>query len=257
MKFNYIGIDGNTTYLSGHACGNYLVLETNHQDFHLFNIDDALNPEFLMLLPGTSDKYISLITTDNGLYHCVSENKLIIPMREISCLENEIGYLFYYDLTKPRHSSLIQKLLVGQFKEMKSLKVTYLGDIGFIYLLTNKDLIAVKSVESYFAVIPSNEYENFVEYPNIVFKLFPEGGQFGLTRNITFNGVRSGYMLQPICGCKKLTIDIHSVDSDSKLFINFDQYFTGYRSNITFYVSLQMLKLNLEIIKRVRQTFRG
>lgn len=190
-----------------------------------------------MILPGTSEKYVSLITTDNGLYHCVSESKLIIPMREISWLETGAGYLFYYDLDQPRHSSLVQKLLIGNFKEIKSLKISYLGEVGFIYLLTNNDIIPVKSFESYSARIPANEYERFAQYKNITFELYPQGGQFGLARNITFYGIKSGFMLQPICGCKNLIIDIYATDCDEKLFINFDQYFTGYRSNITFYVS--------------------
>ena len=154
-----------------------------------------------MLLPGTSG-YASLITTDNGFYHWVSEDKIIIPMRLRSWIEDGVGYLFYYDLTKSKHNALIQKLQIGYFRELKALKIIYYGEIGYIYILTNKELIAVRSYEYYTAMISESQYDQFSQFPNITYEISSFGSQFGLKRLITFNGVKSGFMLQPICDTK-------------------------------------------------------
>ena len=103
----------NAVYITGHCCGKYLVLETGHNDFHLYKIDDILFPKKIMTLPWT-EGYKSLINNDQSFYHCVGKHKIVIPMSKTNPVNSTLidVYLFYYDLSKPLHTSLIQKLKI-------------------------------------------------------------------------------------------------------------------------------------------------
>lgn len=68
-----------TQYISGQVCGTYLTLETTDKQFHLYDVDDVLDPKFLMELPHPKG-FVSLMGGNEGLYKCIADYKIILLM---------------------------------------------------------------------------------------------------------------------------------------------------------------------------------
>jgi hypothetical protein len=106
---------------SGKWWGRYLVLETTHNDFHLYDVEDVLFLQPRMILPGT-ENFQSLTNENPDFYIWMSDTRIVIPMiKKHNPKEKGDGYLFYYDLSKPIHTWLIQKLHLGSMNKLVSI----------------------------------------------------------------------------------------------------------------------------------------
>ena len=81
-----IKIEDDKSYLSGHTCSEYTVLEALFEgvtEFHVFDNQDVLIPRFKMTLPGT-EEFESLVQGNSTHYAWVDKTKILIPMSKKS-----------------------------------------------------------------------------------------------------------------------------------------------------------------------------
>lgn len=205
-----------------------MVLETNHSSFHVLNLDDVLFPEKVAELP-IPNNCSSMINGDQELYNCIGTNKIIFP---IKCIINEHftkSYLFYFDLSKSNHESLIQKFEFNIFSDLFSIELAMFGDSSYIYTMTDAEIVAIEVTENYEAKIPIHQMAQFSQCSNLTFLVRPHGHWFGVYQRINVHFQRTGFMIESI----QDEIQISVVGGDTNWTVNLDQYFTGYRSNVS------------------------
>lgn len=138
------------------------------------------------------------------------------------------AYIFYYDLSKPRHEALIQKFPLGRLYHLYSMKMTYFGDRGYLYIMTNDEVITIQCNEYYTVSIPENQMRYFENHNNLTFTVKPVGRQFGVYQDIKIHFVKTGFKLEALENKVNVTIN----GEEQFITMNLDEYFTGYRTEV-------------------------
>jgi hypothetical protein len=113
-------------------------------------------------------------------------------------LGTSVGYIFFYDLAATLHQTLIQKFQFGKIYKMFSIKMTYVGDSGFIFAMTDSKVTALQITEFMIASIPPNQLNRFEKYDNLTFIIRPEGQWLGTFQMVNVTLVHTGFMLKTL-----------------------------------------------------------
>ena len=130
---------------SGKVWGKYLVAESYKHEFFVYDITDILMPIYLKKLP--TENYSSLTEGNNDFYIWGDETKIVIPMKS---REDNYAYLFYYDLSLPKHNWLLQKFEIGlALDTIYSIRLANFNYQKLIYVYMDSYIFIYRIVESF------------------------------------------------------------------------------------------------------------
>ena len=244
-----IKIEDDKSYLSGHTCSEYTVIEALFEgitEFHVFDNQDVLIPRFKMTLPGT-EKFESLVQGNSTRYAWVDETKILIPMSEKVLNDASYfkkTYIFVYDLSKSIHTSLVQKYEIGKTRHFYFMKlVTFQGE-KILYIIKDNIILTLRVYET-FVILSDDKYiPYYLENEKASFSIMLNNTeQSDLSQDITMIGTKSGLILNSSVS----EIKLHVTSEMKYLDINVDDYFTGYRKFMTIEYPRLLLGLGNEI----------
>lgn len=79
---------------------------------------------------------------------------------------------------------------------MFSIKMTYVGDSGFIFAMTDSNVTALQITEYMVASIPPSQLKLYENYDNLTFIIRPEGQWLGTFQVVNVSFVQTGFMLK-------------------------------------------------------------
>ena len=228
-------IEKGRAYWSGYTCSAYTVMEVeinSVKEFHVFDNQDVLMPQYKMTLPGTY-RFESLVKGNTKLYACIDATKIVIPMAEKGLGNNtkefKKTYIFVYDLSKSVHTALLQKYEIGVTKKLYSMKlVTFQGE-KVLYVSKDQVILTLRVYDSFVFHCDDKYIPYFLEHDKVSFSVILNNHGYNISQDITLIGIKSGLVLNKTIP----EIKLHVTSEMKYMDINVDDYFTGYRKFIT------------------------
>lgn len=187
-----------------------------------------------MTLPGMQG-YKSLVKGNNDYYNCAYESKLVIPVyREVvkDGVLTDLAYLFYYDLSKPLYTTLIQRYYIDEVVNFYSIRIVGQDEDMYIYLHMDVLVTVIKCYPNYILSVPESYTPYFLNQESATFQIGPTGGEIlGASQNLTVHGVKSGMILENLV----TEIKIQVTADEEYVSVNVDDYFSGYRKFVDVY----------------------